>query len=270
MFFAVVDLIPNVPVLCASLFRTLSPNSGKGTDHGWSGHSFIVGGDVNGGRILGEYPDDLSSSSPLNIGRGRLIPTLPWEAVWNGVSQWLGVDDVESLNKILPNRLSFPEEKLFEDSDLYTQRDTTERICEDEGEIITCIPEDWDGNNGDEGDDWDGNNGDDWEDRDDDWNESRGENNGERLVSNKGGTVAAVVVVPLVSILIAIAIAAVFNKRTGYFTACYDRCLLSWPDRITKWNGSEFGDTSHFSGDTFTLLHQKDGEGVEIAHSSSI
>ena len=38
---------------------------------------------MKGGKILGEYPLDLSSVGPLNIGTERLIPTIPFEAVWN-------------------------------------------------------------------------------------------------------------------------------------------------------------------------------------------
>jgi len=60
---------------------------------------------VKGGRIMGEYPD---LEGPLNVdggqGRGRFILTLPWEAIWNGVSQWMGVEDDELLDQILPNR----------------------------------------------------------------------------------------------------------------------------------------------------------------------
>ena len=47
---------------------TLSANSGGGSDHGWSGTSFMLGGNIKGGRILGNYPDDLTSDSPLDIG----------------------------------------------------------------------------------------------------------------------------------------------------------------------------------------------------------
>jgi hypothetical protein len=36
---------------------------------------------VKGIQILGEYPDDLTGTGPLNIGRGRLIPTTSWEAI---------------------------------------------------------------------------------------------------------------------------------------------------------------------------------------------
>jgi len=99
--------------------RTLTPNTGDGTDHAWGGHYFMQGGDVKGGRIMGEYPD---LEGPLNVdggrGRGRFIPSISWEAIWNGVSQWMGVEDDALLDQILPNRNNcgsalFTKEDLF-------------------------------------------------------------------------------------------------------------------------------------------------------------
>jgi hypothetical protein len=40
----------------------------------------------------------------LNIGRGRLIPTTPWEGVWNGLAEWFGVN-AANRNSILPNKV---------------------------------------------------------------------------------------------------------------------------------------------------------------------
>ena len=48
----------------------------------------MIGGAVNGGRMLGAYPDDLTDSGTLNIGRGRLIPTTAWEQLWQPLAQW--------------------------------------------------------------------------------------------------------------------------------------------------------------------------------------
>lgn len=31
----------------------------------------MLGGSLDGGRILGEYPDDLTSDSPLDIGKSQ-------------------------------------------------------------------------------------------------------------------------------------------------------------------------------------------------------
>ena len=121
--------------------RTLTPNSGHGTDHGWSGHSFILGGEVDGGRVIGEFPSDLTEDSPLNVGRGRFAPTLPFDSIWNGVSDWLGVNDVQDMKHVLPNKSAFPDHLMLKANDLFTRaNDDTEAVCNDGGESISCIP----------------------------------------------------------------------------------------------------------------------------------
>jgi cullin-associated NEDD8-dissociated protein 1 len=67
---------------------------------------------------LGEYPDDLTDTGPLNIGRGRLIPTTSWEAVWNAVARWFGVTN-ELMSDVLPNLANFPADEIFDENDLF-------------------------------------------------------------------------------------------------------------------------------------------------------
>jgi len=76
----------------------------------------MIGGGLNGGRILGEYPDDLTDNGPLVLSRNRIVPTTSWDSIMNGVAMWTGIHDNNSLDKILPNR------KIFGDS-LYTEKD---------------------------------------------------------------------------------------------------------------------------------------------------
>ena len=102
----------DVVLLSASDFgRTLSSN-GLGTDHGWGGHNFMIGGGLNGGKVLGRYPNatQLGEGGALNIGRGRVIPTTSWEAVWEPVAQWMGVEDEAQLATVLPNLANFPQD----------------------------------------------------------------------------------------------------------------------------------------------------------------
>jgi uncharacterized protein (DUF1501 family)/uncharacterized protein (DUF1800 family) len=128
-----------VIVISSEFGRTLTPNSKGGTDHGWSGHGIMLGGSVKGGMILGEYPDDLSSSNPLDTGRGRLIPTMPFDAPWNAVSQWLGIDDESSLDRVLPNRMSF-DGMLLSKADIFNDdADTGNLKCEDESDEVSCM-----------------------------------------------------------------------------------------------------------------------------------
>jgi len=115
----------NVVMVSISDFaRTLSPNSSDGTDHAWGGHYFMTGGKVRGERILGSYPDDLDG--PLNVddpqdGRGRFIPTTAYEAIWNGVSQWMGIEDEEALDRIMPNRQTCGSSFMFNKEDLFKE-----------------------------------------------------------------------------------------------------------------------------------------------------
>ena len=44
----------------------------------------MFGGGVAGGKILGRYPRAFHVHSHENIGRGRLIPTRSWDALWYG------------------------------------------------------------------------------------------------------------------------------------------------------------------------------------------
>ena len=110
----------NVTVVIVSDFgRTLTANSGYGSDHAWGGNYFVMGGAVKGGRINGEYPSDITVDGPVNIGRGRIMPTSSWETIMNSVVGWMGVDSEEELNRCMPNRLKtgtrlYTKEEVFE------------------------------------------------------------------------------------------------------------------------------------------------------------
>lgn len=84
--------------------RTLTSN-GKGSDHGWGGHHIVMGGSVDGGSIYGDYPI-LSSSSPLDVGRGVYAPTTSVDEYFAELARWFGVPASE-LDEVLPNVRSF-------------------------------------------------------------------------------------------------------------------------------------------------------------------
>ena len=99
--------------------RTLNGNTGAGTDHAWGGNSWVAGGSVRGGRILGNYPATLTGERDTILDRGRLIPTLPWDAVINAIADWMGgagLND-QQLDYVLPNRAQFS--NLFLSDDLF-------------------------------------------------------------------------------------------------------------------------------------------------------
>jgi Protein of unknown function (DUF1501) len=91
-------------VLTSEISRTLTANSGKGSDHAWGGNYFVMGGAVKGGKIYRSYPSDITPAGPVNIGRGSLIPTLSWESMMNAMVQWMGVETEADLDDCMPNR----------------------------------------------------------------------------------------------------------------------------------------------------------------------
>jgi uncharacterized protein (DUF1501 family) len=85
---------------CSDFGRTLTSN-GQGSDHAWGGNHFIVGGGVNGKQIYGQFPS-LYDNNPLDVGRGRLIPTTSADEYFAELALWLGVSK-SSLPLVLPN-----------------------------------------------------------------------------------------------------------------------------------------------------------------------
>jgi uncharacterized protein (DUF1501 family) len=84
--------------------RTLN-NNGDGTDHGWGGHSWIVGGDVVGRRIYGQMPE-LRLGAAQDVGRGRMIPTTAVEQLGSTLARWFGLRYGDAL-EIFPNLRNF-------------------------------------------------------------------------------------------------------------------------------------------------------------------
>ncbi len=80
--------------------RTLSSNA-DGSDHGWGGHHFVMGGAVNGGRFCGTAPH-VSIQTPDQVGQGRLLPTTAIDQFAATLARWFGCSPAE-LPGILPN-----------------------------------------------------------------------------------------------------------------------------------------------------------------------
>jgi len=100
--------------------RTLTPNTNSGTDHAWGGNYFLIGGALNGGKVLGHYPAEFerSESNKITLTRGRLVPTTPFDAVWMGTSEWFGVPSSQ-MEYVLPMHKNFPAGTLFSKEDLF-------------------------------------------------------------------------------------------------------------------------------------------------------
>lgn len=94
-----------VTLFTASDFgRTLAVND-DGTDHGWGGHHFVVGGAVKGGAIYGDLPETTFGHA-LDAGSGRLIPTLAVEQMAAPLGRWFGLDG-DGLAAALPRLGAF-------------------------------------------------------------------------------------------------------------------------------------------------------------------
>mmetsp|Transcript_10482 Transcript_10482/g.15790 ORF Transcript_10482/g.15790 Transcript_10482/m.15790 type:complete len:377 (+) Transcript_10482:45-1175(+) len=61
-------------VMVSEFARTLTGNTGKGSDHAWGGNYWIAGGEVRGKRIIGEYPTTLDDGN-LIFEPGIVIPS---------------------------------------------------------------------------------------------------------------------------------------------------------------------------------------------------
>lgn len=100
----------NVTAFTASDFgRTLSSN-GDGSDHGWGGHHFVVGGAVRGGRFYGTMPK-LQNGGIDDAGWGQIIPTTSVDQYAATLARWFGVADTD-LDLIFPNLGNFASRNL--------------------------------------------------------------------------------------------------------------------------------------------------------------
>ncbi len=96
----------DVTIFTAADFgRTLTIN-GDGTDHGWGGHHFVVGGAVKGGDIYGDIPV-AELGHARDSGNGRLIPDVAVEQYAAALGAWYGLD-AQELNAALPGLAAFP------------------------------------------------------------------------------------------------------------------------------------------------------------------
>jgi cullin-associated NEDD8-dissociated protein 1 len=77
-----------------------------------------MGGGVKGAQILGKHPAEMTVDMDLNLGRGRILPTMSWEGMWQGVLQWFGVAE-ESMPMVLPNLANFPAKERIAKAQLF-------------------------------------------------------------------------------------------------------------------------------------------------------
>jgi len=93
---------------CSDFGRSITPN-GKGSDHGWGGHAFVMGGAVKGGDIYGTMPR-IRKESPDALD-DRLIPGISVEQYYAPLATWFGASEQE-LGVIFPNLYRFSASRL--------------------------------------------------------------------------------------------------------------------------------------------------------------
>lgn len=89
----------NVTTFTGSDFGRTLNRSGSGTDHGWGNHHYVMGGAVNGGRIIGDIPPP-EFGHDYDAGRGRLIPQIAVDQYAAALGQWFGLSNSELLDAL--------------------------------------------------------------------------------------------------------------------------------------------------------------------------
>jgi uncharacterized protein (DUF1501 family) len=103
-----------VTTFTASDFGRTFTSNGDGTDHGWGGHHFVMGGAVRGGNLYGAFPvlgtknahNNNFDSSPDQLANGALLPTTSVDQLGATLGAWFGLGAGQLLD-IFPNLANF-------------------------------------------------------------------------------------------------------------------------------------------------------------------
>lgn len=104
-FYAVTELLgvsDKVTTFTASDFGRPLQVNGTGSDHGWGGHHFVVGGAVNGGNLYGTFPNMTMSGAQYTVNQGHLIPTTSVDQYAATMAKWFGVSASDIAQTVLP------------------------------------------------------------------------------------------------------------------------------------------------------------------------
>ncbi len=103
----------------ASDFGRTFTSNGDGTDHGWGGHHFVMGGAVRGGDVYGQLPqlgiknanNNRFDSSPDQVRNGALLPTTSVDQMGATLARWMGVSET-GLDEVFPALREFSQRDL--------------------------------------------------------------------------------------------------------------------------------------------------------------
>jgi uncharacterized protein (DUF1501 family) len=100
----------NVTTFTGSDFgRTLLSNN-DGSDHGWGGMQFVLGGAVQGKSYVGTAPV-FGNNGPDDVGQGRLLPSLSVDQFGATLATWFGVSATDQAT-VLPNLANYSTKNL--------------------------------------------------------------------------------------------------------------------------------------------------------------
>lgn len=89
--------------------RALQSN-GKGADHGWGSHHFVIGGAVRGKRVYGQWPR-VALGGAEDAGQGRLLPTTSLAQYAATLANWFGVSNSD-MPTVIPQIGNFSSQNL--------------------------------------------------------------------------------------------------------------------------------------------------------------
>jgi uncharacterized protein (DUF1501 family) len=106
-----------VTTFTASDFGRTFTSNGDGTDHGWGGHHFVMGGAVKGGKIYGTFPtlgvkntaNNQFDASPDQLTNGVLLPTTSLDQYGMTFASWFGANNA---SQIFRNASNFSASRL--------------------------------------------------------------------------------------------------------------------------------------------------------------
>jgi uncharacterized protein (DUF1501 family) len=95
----------SVTTFTASDFGRGLQSNGRGSDHGWGAHHFVMGGAVKGNKLYGQWPT-VALGGPEDLGQGRLLPSTSVDRYAATLATWFGVP-AANLPTVLPNVTRF-------------------------------------------------------------------------------------------------------------------------------------------------------------------
>lgn len=99
-----------VTTFTGSDFGRTIVNNADGSDHGWGGIHFVMGGAVKGKQIYGKSPV-YANNGPDDVGQGRLLPTTSVDQYAATLASWFGVTDSQ-MSTVLPSIVNYSTKNL--------------------------------------------------------------------------------------------------------------------------------------------------------------